>query len=97
MASKVESDIAIEWKLSQEDRQQRRRDMEEVHLLTLNGEDFSKLPETRSPQYYDDFIDHKVCMYNRVKYKEIETLHDISHEGQLMTMNSIKSFHYHKV
>lgn len=31
-------------------------------------------------------------MYNLVKYKEIETLYDITDEGQFMIINFVKSF-----
>lgn len=67
--------------------------MEVVQPLTLTGEDFLTLPKIGYRQYYESTLDSKVQMYNLVKYPNIQTLDDMSHEDRAMTRNSIKSIH----
>lgn len=90
VASKKGEEPQSQGKLSVEERWQRCQDLEKVHPLTLDGEDFSKLPETGQLKYYDDSLDRRFWMYNLVKYKEIETLDDITDEGRLMIRNCVQ-------
>lgn len=46
--------ISIEWK------KRRYRDLKQVQLLSLNGEDFSQLMGIGQLNYYDDILDRKI-------------------------------------
>lgn len=58
-------------KLSHDEIHLRHHHIEECNPLTMEGEDFSTLPETAHLEYSNNTLDQKIRMYNIKKFYDI--------------------------